>query len=275
MSNTLLMRRRAMMVAKSKRPDYLRFTAQEDGCSVAIAKQGNPTYCPTEYALNKGVFLNYTYGTIITIDKGEFVEFRRKEGHESNRFSINNFYFYYVQSIGTLVQTGMITTLLDWHGNITSVGSYAFTHFLENGSITGQLVLPDNITKFNDSAFAACKKITGKISFPTGTTLIDSFSFQYCRPSENIVIPSSVTYIGNGAFQNHVSGQSYGFNFIVLPTTPPSGVTNTSFLTNPQNKIYVPYSAGHSILDSYKAASGWSSYSNSIYELDENGEIPV
>ena len=272
MSNTLLMRRRAMMVAK--RPDYLRFTAEEDGCSVAIVKQGNIANIPLEYALNKGAFLNYTYGTIITIDSDEFVEFRRKNGYEDNKFSVGTAAFYYVQSSGTLVQTGMITTLLDWHGNITSVSSYAFSHFLENGSITGQLVLPDNITEIGDGAFSSCKKITGKISFPSGMTSIGYWAFQYCKPSENIVIPSSVTSIGNGAFQNHISGQSYRFNFIVLPTTPPSGVSNTSFTTNPQNKIYVPYSADHSILDSYKAASGWSSYANSIYELDENGEIP-
>ena len=57
---------------------------------------------------------------------------------------------------------------------------------------------------------------------------------------------------------------------IVRGTTPPT--LGASFWA--YTRIFVPYSADHSVLNAYKTATNWINYANQIYELDANGEIP-
>lgn len=63
--------------------------------------------------------------------------------------------------------------------------------------------------------------------------------------------------------------------FVIKATTPPTIGTGLFQSTHAALKIYVPYSADHSILAAYQAATNWSAYASQIYELDENGEIPT
>ena len=69
-----------------------------------------------------------------------------------------------------------------------------------------------------------------------------------------------------------MSGLANITNYMFLPTTPPIIGNQSPFTVKP---IYVSYSADHSILNAYKAADNWSTYADYIFELDENGEIPV
>jgi hypothetical protein len=57
------------------------------------------------------------------------------------------------------------------------------------------------VTNINTDAFYACKKLRN-INFPEGLQNIYSESFRYCNLS-SITIPSTVTYIGNRAFQDN------------------------------------------------------------------------
>ena len=72
------------------------------------------------------------------------------------------------------------------------------------------------------------------------------------------VIPSSVTEISDYAFQN-----SRGV-YHLLPSSVPS-LANTRAFTGAL-KIYVPYSADHSILTAYKTATNWLSYASIMEE---------
>lgn len=66
-------------------------------------------------------------------------------------------------------------------------------------------------------------------------------------------------------------------NLVMEVDTPPTINTENMFQSNggrPTN-IYVPYSADHSILDAWKAASGWSTYASRMKELTPDGEIPT
>ena len=161
--------------------------------------------------------------------------------------------------------------------------------------------LGSNITKIYTCAFRQDSKLKvtsdGIINLEN-VDYIGTFAF---TPSKlvNVTLPSIVTIQAgannvNGAFYNNSSLTyvdlgpdcttigSYTFRscsvlatLICRAETPPALGTNALQNTNSGLKIYVPYSADHSILDAYTAASGWSSFASKIYELDSNGNIPT
>ena len=81
----------------------------------------------------------------------------------------------------------------------------------------------------------------------------------------SLTIPASLTTIGASAFTN--TRQIFEFHF--LATTPPT-LVNTNAFANMNDaggkKIYVPYSADHSVLEAYQTATNWSTYASYIYE---------
>ncbi len=427
MSNQLLLRRRTM--ASVKRPNYLKFTALEDGCTLALNKVGNPTDHPTEYSLNKGAFVPYVFGTTLTFNEGDTIEWRRAIGYESNSFSTNNYGYYTFATSGNIYQDGLVTTLLSRNENINAIGNGAFwklivsaTGFvgyltIQDGVVTlgdncfngcngfndvelgadvayiGQAalfgfgavntltikkpdfqytgafniyypfydwslsdlyyngtmlqflqlqdniyfsgqgkynlhvidrddsnmnMLPEGITKIRNRAFYCVKNISGTVYFPNGIETIGSDSFAYSSISGIYNFPSSLVSIGEKAFTKiYISelnlpeglksiakqafydsscanivftfpstlesigdavfyGTHYGKYSIFLSTTPPTIVNKFSVPGIVANKkVYVPYSADHSILNAYKTANVWSTFENLIFELDENGEIPT
>ncbi len=106
---------------------------------------------------------------------------------------------------------------------------------------------------------------------PSSITELKSHVFYNNNTITSVTIPSSVTSIGTRAF----SGCAALVTLVTKATNPPSLTTTSLTGTNTNLKIYVPYSADHSILDAYKAATNWSSYASKMYELDENGNIPT
>ena len=97
----------------------------------------------------------------------------------------------------------------------------------------------------------------------TGVTKISGGSFQYCTNINKIILPSSVQSIGNTAFGQ--CGRLYEVH--CQATTPPTLGSNV-FIALPSNWIcYVPVGYGNT----YKAASGWSTYANHILE---EGQTP-
>ena len=110
------------------------------------------------------------------------------------------------------------------------------------------------------------------VNFPSTRTSVRNYCFGRCTSITSITLPSSITSIGTGAFY-----YCSGLTTLVLEATTPPTLSNTNALTgtNANLKIYVPYSADHSILNAYKAATNWSSYASKMYELDENGNIPT
>lgn len=94
----------------------------------------------------------------------------------------------------------------------------------------------------------------------TYTTVPNSF----CRNAhlvERIVVPSSVTEVSDYAFAD-VWGDLY-----MLPTSVPTLVNARA--VNNCRKVYVPYSADHSVLNAYKTATTWSSLASKIEEMPQ------
>lgn len=89
-------------------------------------------------------------------------------------------------------------------------------------------------------------------------------------------LPSTLTNIGNLAFGSPTGYGNFDLATVVCKaTTPPTLAANAFQNTNSTFSVYVPYSADHSVLNSYKAATNWSAHASRIFELNEDGSIPT
>lgn len=145
--------------------------------------------------------------------------------------------------------------------------------YLSNCNFT-EVVLGDRVTSIGSSAFYGCTKMS-KLTLPEGLTTIGSSAFDDCDSLISVTIPSSVTYMGDKVF--------LGCNALktayVKPTTPPyMGEKGFSYFSGGSTyyeldtNIYVPASDDNSIINAYKAATGWSSYRYDIHEYDFSAE---
>ena len=120
-----------------------------------------------------------------------------------------------------------------------------------------EIALNSNITGIPNNFMQYCTQFR-KITIPNNITSIGETSFSNCWALKKIILPSSITSIGNSAFQYSMSLSEIH----VQATNPPTLGTN-AFVGLPTNYIiYVPVGTG----DTYKAASGWSTYADHILE---------
>ena len=130
----------------------------------------------------------------------------------------------------------------DFVNTVDSVGDEALTNSIIDRSITE---IRDNcVTSIGDSAFYSCSALTAA-DFPAATSIGNS-AFQYCSKLNTLILRSgTMATLGNtNAFSN----------------TPISSGTGY---------IYVPAA----LVDSYKADSKWSTYSNQIRAIEDYPEI--
>lgn len=138
---------------------------------------------------------------------------------------------------------------------IQTIGDSAFRNCLALAFIN----LPDGIQTIGASAFRDCLDFR-YINIPLSLTEIPSYCFYNCDGLSDIQLHRGITSIGDYAFAN-CSGI---YTMTLLGTTPPTLGSNALSGTSSNLKIYVPSSA----VDTYKAASGWSSYANKIYAIE-------
>lgn len=137
-----------------------------------------------------------------------------------------------------------------------------------------------NVITFGGSCFAGCSKLNIDVSIPNATgeiyqlfsdsgiisvsnlgkvTSITYFAFGPCPNLKHVVLPDTLTSIGNATFY----GSSKLEYVICQPTTPPtldgSAFNGTSCI------IYVPDAS----VDAYKAASNWSKIASRIKPISE------
>lgn len=101
---------------------------------------------------------------------------------------------------------------------VKEIGSGAFF----NSSISGALVIPDDVTIINYSAFSGtnitsltlspilekideyafdqCKSLSGTLTFPVTTTYIGTYAFGNCSFSGQLILPENLEYLGRWAF---------------------------------------------------------------------------
>jgi uncharacterized repeat protein (TIGR02543 family) len=165
---------------------------------------------------------------------------------------------------------------------ITAIGDYAFL-----GCTFNTITIPPTVTSLGTSIFLNCNGLRS-VDFPASVTTIPSQTFGWSHTLIHFTAPATIKTLGNGAFT-----YEYDLTDVHLPaglvsigvgcffgcasltavylegTSPPTLFTGGSpaFGGNAAGrKIYVPYSADHSVLNAYKAAAGWSDYAADIEE---------
>lgn len=133
---------------------------------------------------------------------------------------------------------------------ISSIANYSFY-----GTALTKIIFAEDsqLTSIGISAFESCRSLAS-ITIPNTVTNIGMYAFRFCNSLTSLVIPENVATIGQSAFDSCGSLT----NITVLATTPPTLGYNV-FSSNVTN-IYVPAES----VDTYKSASGWSSYTNII-----------
>ena len=107
--------------------------------------------------------------------------------------------------------------------------------------------------------FNGTQDVEGELN---NVTNIDYLSFYQCMKLTNIIIGSNVTDIGYQAFQYCSSLTS----ITIKANTPPT-LQNINALSSTNNcPIYVPIGS----VDTYKVASGWSTYASRIQAIPTN-----
>lgn len=171
----------------------------------------------------------------------------------------------------------------------TTCGNYCFNSVTNIDS----LIIAATCTSLGTYTFNGCRNL--RRVFVNGTiTSIPNYTFNACTALEEVTIPNTVATLGTSAYYECLSlkhlefsnaitsiGQNcfnscYSLKTIVFHSTTPPIARATPFGNcTSLEKIYVPYSADHSILNAYKTATNWSTYAAKIFELNEQGNIPT
>lgn len=109
--------------------------------------------------------------------------------------------------------------------------------------------------------FSSCVNVV-KLVIPQGILNIEIYAFSTCYALTNLTIPSSVSSISTYAF----SGCGGIGEIHMKRTTPPTIQSNTFNSMASDCVIYVPKSENHTVLNSYKSATYWSTYASQIQE---------
>lgn len=142
--------------------------------------------------------------------------------------------------------------------SVTAIDGYAFNSCYNLSTIE----MPSGSVTFGNYAFYNCVLITD-LPIVYGATAIPTYMFGYCYALKSITIPASITSIASGAFAYCYFVKEYHF----LSTTPPTLANTNAFNgIRSDTKIYVPYSADHSVLEAYKTATNWSTYASRMEE---------
>ena len=128
-----------------------------------------------------------------------------------------------------------------------------------------ELLIPDKCTDMGSNVFGNGSNVKN-IKLSRFAQSLSNFNGYISL--EKVIIPSSVTTI-SGFLTNALMLHDAIFE----PITPPT--INGIFRYAPKDlRIWVPYSADHSVLNAYQAVSALSSRADNIYELNEDGSIP-
>lgn len=135
--------------------------------------------------------------------------------------------------------------------SITSIGDYAFA----GCSRLNNLIMPSGLLEIGISLFEGCTMLSN-ITLPENLQIIKARAFISCSSLRNIDIPHTLTHLGDNSFAYCTILDNITFN----STTPP--VMGSSAFDSIINPFVIKVPSGS--VSAYKAASGWSTYSNKI-----------
>lgn len=119
-----------------------------------------------------------------------------------------------------------------------------------------------SVTTLASSQFARCYNLK-RLEIPEGVTAIPNQMVDACSSLEYLSLPSTVTTMNNS---NSFRGCYRMEEFHIKATSVPALASGAFDAFASSCKIYVPYSADHSVLTAYQGASNWSAYSSMMVE---------
>lgn len=93
----------------------------------------------------------------------------------------------------------------------------------------------------------------------SNNTVTPQYMFNGCTTLHDVVLPSTIQTLSNGTFQ----ALSAFYNITCYATTPPAFSNSPFRYTSIRGVIYVPAES----VDSYKSASGWSTWASRIQAI--------
>lgn len=154
---------------------------------------------------------------------------------------------------GAFVGYDRITSLV-MPNTVTSIGNYAFNECTGLTSVT----VGSGVTTIGKYAFQSCTSLTS-VDIPDSVATIGEYAFSQIKSPVKVTIGSGITRIETGAFQNVGANGSV----TIKKTTPPT--LGGGYVFWGSYPIYVPAES----VDTYKAASGWSTYASRIFAIED------
>lgn len=163
---------------------------------------------------------------------------------------------------------------------VTTLGNYAFqanhvtyvylpttlttisTYALQGQFLVEELDIPDSVTSLGTYAFRTAR-LCQQLHISDNIADIQTYAFGDLISLTSVTIGSACTTIAAYAFYNCLGMKE----FHLKPTSPPT-LSNTNAISSMPSDciIYVPRSAGQTVLNAYKSASNWSTYSSRMQE---------
>jgi len=144
------------------------------------------------------------------------------------------------------------------NSSISTLNAYCISYCSSLKSIE----IPSSVTSI-PTQFAYMDFCVQSVTLPSTITSILGDAFRQCMCLKSITIPQAVTNIGNSAFLSCNALETIHCQ----PISPPTFGTNVFSGLSSDFIIYVPVGTG----ETYKAASGWSTYADHILE---EGQTP-
>ena len=139
----------------------------------------------------------------------------------------------------------------------TIIGSYAFKSCANLTAVNFPVA-----TNIYNSAFESCNSLT-TVKFPAVTS-IGNQAFYYCLKLTTADFPA-VTSIGKSSFNACSALTTLILRSETMCTKPGTSAFESTPIKSGTGYIYVP----RALVDSYKAASGWSTYANQFRALED------
>ena len=151
---------------------------------------------------------------------------------------------------------------------VQDIGMQAF-----QGAKIAQISNMENINIISDGAFKVCKSLVGRFSFPS-IVKVGYSAFQNCTGITAIEFGSSQKDDNTAAVRNTVFSECTALQTVIFRATTLLSMQNVSAFANTPiasgtGYIYVP----SVLVDSYKAATNWTTYANQIRAIEDYPEI--
>ena len=134
---------------------------------------------------------------------------------------------------------------------VTSLGNYAF----RGCSSLVEATLAESVTTLGTYLFSHCTSLE-KVNIPEGVTTLGNYAFYNCNKMQEITLPASLTNIGTYALSNCSSIEKITSNATTAPALASNALRNIPATA----ALHLPTGAAKS----YKAAAGWSLFTNII-----------